>query len=781
MRLPRLLAVLEAFLISTLVHHTRIPSIIKILILKLNRIDTTQTLPLQIVLTLEAMTDSHPNTSTLALVKICSYSRMKNTLLQQRILVLEAEKATLQTNFNSLLSSISMSKPPPPAALSSSPRECPMSSSSAVPNVLPPPPFVVYTEKEVPNTTFWQQKLWNNKIDKDLGCEATPGNPLATKNSLHFITDEDGAYPTRERITEARAICASFYFGLKKAGSLPDTWTQVTIADKQIFRATIESEIPELRYCAGHWKVDRLGRITYSSWSGTHNPKGSRVKTEPVSDVEMVAGSDNSDDSDEETGSKRKTNSRAQTHPPLAKKLKSKASHSTSAASAPDRKGKAKVVQGQCPKNPLSLSYDFAKFSGYTQRVLREVLGTYPKLMCFTSTALRRPQGEFRQGFSPIRPSIELGRSSPQFGGGRDSLLSGTLRNIESLDSPLALFLFYGAAAPLFLLRNLAAPAALARAPRLAALRHCAAPLPPHPRFVWSPLPRLGPAPPCRRFARTLRPPFVSTPRFAPVPRTHHTSPPRALRFRTRALGQCTPPPPPVRPPRLPSPSRLALRASPAPHVLAPRFALAPGPSRSCTVSPPRPTLVPAPHPRAMHRFAPHPHATAHRFAPRPRARPRARAPPSRTASLSRLASPPSRTLAPTRPAPRISPRARAPHLASHPCPALPQRLASHPRARPAAHPHPASPSPPPPRSRTPLRFTTSPHSRSPSRPLCAHAPPHFTTPAHSPAPAPLIPTLRFLRSRSGSGSRTTTTLRTHLPSRASALRPNREQRLWDQ
>jgi hypothetical protein len=69
-----------------------------------------------------------------------------------------------------------------------------------------------------------------------------------------------------------------------------------------------------------------------------------------------------------------------------------------------------------------SLSYDFTKFSGYTRRVLHKVLGTYPKLMCFTSTALQRPQGEFRQGFSPISPSIELGRSSPQFGGRRDSV-----------------------------------------------------------------------------------------------------------------------------------------------------------------------------------------------------------------------------------------------------------------------------------------------------------------------------------------------------------------------
>ncbi|KAJ7318030.1 hypothetical protein DFH08DRAFT_1036759 [Mycena albidolilacea] len=318
-----------------------------------------------------------------------------------------------------------------------------------------------------------------------------------------------------------------------------------------------------------------------------------------------------------------------------------------------------------------------------------------------------------------------------------NQLLSGTLRNIESLDSPLALFLFYGAAAPLFLLRNLAAPAALARAPRLAALRHCAAPLPPHPRF-----------PPHLVLPQRLRPRFTPTTRLAPAHALRDFCTPRAPLLPTLQRAGVSPAPCA----RLSSP-RLALppcraRTTPRPRA---RFASAPAlwasarPPAACasptapfTLAPRTPRLARTPRPRSplrpraralalVHRFAPTPYPRARappsRHAPLRappschrapfRARPRARAPPLRTASLSCLASPPSRTLAPTRPAPRISPRTHAPHLASHLCPALPQRLASHPRARPTAHPHPASPSPPPLRSRTPLRFTASPHSRS--------------------------------------------------------------------
>ncbi|KAJ7729119.1 hypothetical protein B0H14DRAFT_2640503 [Mycena olivaceomarginata] len=432
-------------------------------------------------------------------------------------------------------------------------------------------------------------------------------------------------------------------------------------------------------------------------------------------------------------------------------------------------------------------------FSGYTRRVLREVLGTYPKLTCFTSTALRRPQGVFRQGFSPInrvRPLVAAiwrrpqqrenliflasAHTAPRRSLATAPLLSGTLRNIESLDPPLALFLFYGAAAPLFLLRNLAAPAALARAPapgcpaplcrtfattpalrlvpapsprprasfRPRALRLATTPrfararvLPPrltslqrtHPVFSAPPRPPSAHAPACRRFARHPAPAFrlcaSPCPRAAHAP---HLAPARASLPHPRS-GPVHARPLSVLPSRLPSPSHLALRTSPAPHVLAPRFALAPGPS--CTVSPPAHLLAPprtasrhrallcarAPplHHRAPLRAPPSRHRAPFRAPPRPRpSPPRPTLAPPRTASLSRLASlSHPRAQAPRTPHPAscLAPA----HRASHPRPALPQRLASHPRA-PRCAPTPRfTLAPPPSRSRTPLRFTTSPRSRS--------------------------------------------------------------------
>jgi hypothetical protein len=152
---------------------------------------------------------------------------------------------------------------------------------------------VTYKQSEKPGATFWQQKRWLERINKDLGRDPTPENPVATKNSLHFITTEKGQFPSKSRISEIRSVCASFYFELKKENLMPDVWSHAILSVKHRFRAVIESEIPELRLCDGHWKADKLAIVTFASWSGNHNRKGGRVKVEHDSDVDMDGDNNN--------------------------------------------------------------------------------------------------------------------------------------------------------------------------------------------------------------------------------------------------------------------------------------------------------------------------------------------------------------------------------------------------------------------------------------------------------------------------------------------------------
>ncbi|KAJ7798663.1 hypothetical protein B0H14DRAFT_3492357 [Mycena olivaceomarginata] len=327
--------------------------------------------------------------------------------------------------------------------------------------------------------------------------------------------------------------------------------------------------------------------------------------------------------------------------------------------------------------------------------------------------------------------------------------------------------------APLFLLRNLAAPAALARAPRLAALRHCAAPLPPHPRFVWSPLPRLGPrlvSPSSASFSR--RTSFcpsacarVSPPRLASLQRTHPViSAPPVPPFCPRSSV------PAFRPHPAPAfclHASLCPRAAHAPHLAPARASLphprsgpvhAPpaacaSPTAPFTLAPRTPRLARTPRPRSP--LCPRARALAlvHRFAPAPY--PRTRALPScprptlapRTASRPTLTPPRTVSRPPSCPRPTLAHRfALAPRLASlsHPCAHAPHtpHLASRPRTAPRLAPMPRfAPAPRFTPARAPRcapapRFTLAPspaltHPASlhhlaslalASRPLCAHA-----------------------------------------------------------
>ncbi|KAK7025696.1 hypothetical protein R3P38DRAFT_2471278, partial [Favolaschia claudopus] len=85
-----------------------------------------------------------------------------------------------------------------------------------------------------------------------------------------FITDKEGSPLPSTRITAMRRRCAEYFFELKSASVLPTTWSQGTLTIKQNFRAVLENEVPELRLCDGHWKAEKLGSLTYSSWSFTH-------------------------------------------------------------------------------------------------------------------------------------------------------------------------------------------------------------------------------------------------------------------------------------------------------------------------------------------------------------------------------------------------------------------------------------------------------------------------------------------------------------------------------
>ncbi|KAJ6560186.1 hypothetical protein B0H19DRAFT_1146735 [Mycena capillaripes] len=241
--------------------------------------------------------------------------------LREQNLILTTQNALLQKNFDSLLSTLSN----------------PSSTMNSTSNTRPVPPIVVLKEADHPNSKYWQKSRWTTHIDKERGRSSASGRSAASKNSLLFITTEDGDPPTTARISQARQSAGAFYFELLDDNLLPETWGKVTLSVKNRFRAVLEAEIAELRLCDGHWKADKLASITYSSWCGS-NRKSDKIKLEDAEDD--LESDEYGIQSDEDTAKRKRSLTSTTTH--VTKKPKPSSTASSSGTGRSVDKGKGK-------------------------------------------------------------------------------------------------------------------------------------------------------------------------------------------------------------------------------------------------------------------------------------------------------------------------------------------------------------------------------------------------------------------------------------------------------
>ncbi|KAF7374292.1 hypothetical protein MSAN_00312400 [Mycena sanguinolenta] len=208
-----------------------------------------------------------------------SFQSLEIQRLKEENLTLRAQNSVLQTNIQSLISALSM-RPSLPVSIPTP----------------PPASMATLNEEDFPDSKFWHKKQWTDRIKKDAGKTSTPDHLRATKGCLLFMTNETGDFPTPARVEEARNHCYSLFFEYNKEGTLPNVWGEASATLLARFRSSTEAAFPELRYCASHWKSDRLARLVYASWCGTHRKK-EKVKSEVLSDPE----DDDSSTSDIET------------------------------------------------------------------------------------------------------------------------------------------------------------------------------------------------------------------------------------------------------------------------------------------------------------------------------------------------------------------------------------------------------------------------------------------------------------------------------------------------
>src|SRR6202050_4653275 len=75
------------------------------------------------------------------------------------------------------------------------------------------------------------------------------------------------------------------FFELKQHNIAPLSWGVASTAITKLYHHEMANQIPELLYCAGHWKADWIASKIYSSWYGTHGAKGVKIEDGEVGTV----------------------------------------------------------------------------------------------------------------------------------------------------------------------------------------------------------------------------------------------------------------------------------------------------------------------------------------------------------------------------------------------------------------------------------------------------------------------------------------------------------------
>ncbi|KAJ7663622.1 hypothetical protein B0H17DRAFT_1211557 [Mycena rosella] len=254
-----------------------------------------------------------------------SYSAPSDSAtLREENIILHTENNILKSTNASIMAMLSQ------ATLAPAPAHNQMSSMH--------PAATPLNEKNYPRVKFWQRSKWEKLIERNHGV-SNGGNQ--SRNSLTFIEDSDGQSPSDAKIRQIRKWSYKFFYSLQSRGLAPPVWGQVSLEARRDFRSAVEKEFTDLCFCDGHWKVDQVGTIVYSSWNASHGT--GKIKEE------MVSGDEEDEDDEIIEISKSRKRSRivSTTGAPPAKRSKAEE------AKADHQDGEKRKKKNKKTKNPL--------------------------------------------------------------------------------------------------------------------------------------------------------------------------------------------------------------------------------------------------------------------------------------------------------------------------------------------------------------------------------------------------------------------------------------------
>ncbi|KDR67759.1 hypothetical protein GALMADRAFT_146786 [Galerina marginata CBS 339.88] len=165
-----------------------------------------------------------------------------------------------------------------------------------------PPPIVLprldrnnYQFVSIWSVEDWQKTEKNDdaSIRKKKGRPAKTGDSM-TRESMAYIQDAQGKPVTgaraRDMCNEARKVFSK----LEELKMAPRTWTKISSASSQYYRQVMYGYFPELQFCDGDWKAERLEIDINPSWSRQRAEEDdAAIKKEEGQDLRVEGAGEN--------------------------------------------------------------------------------------------------------------------------------------------------------------------------------------------------------------------------------------------------------------------------------------------------------------------------------------------------------------------------------------------------------------------------------------------------------------------------------------------------------
>jgi hypothetical protein len=136
--------------------------------------------------------------------------------------------------------------------------------------------------EQYPNVKYWFKEDWkctdsdenDAVIMNEMEGTKGPGRVAQGINvTARFVEDANGNMLNGWRVSDMRSLSQQIFHQLHQRNLAPEQWRKATREALMYYLSEMYSAFPELRFCDGHWKANRLASRQYSGWYHTNVSK----------------------------------------------------------------------------------------------------------------------------------------------------------------------------------------------------------------------------------------------------------------------------------------------------------------------------------------------------------------------------------------------------------------------------------------------------------------------------------------------------------------------------